>query len=174
MAIDHLRLQNPWWSDPLLIESDDYVRTFDGSKCKWIPTLGIDTEKDVIYSLRGPRQVGKTTYIKVLIRNLIRDGVDPRDILYLHSEIFVNWKELLGSLNYYLRNICRGRAYIFIDEISAVDRWPRALKYLYDVGELRNSFLLVCGSHAMDVIRGIELLPGRRGEESMRKNPTMS
>jgi len=164
MSISHLRLQNPWWNDPLLIESDDHIKVFESSKCKWDPLLDVDVGKNAIYSLRGPRQVGKTTYIKVIIRTLLRNGVYSRNILYLHSEIFANWKELLESLNYYLRNIRRDRAYIFIDEVSAVEGWPRALKYLYDVGILRNSFVLVCGSHAMDVVRGIELLPGRRGE----------
>jgi len=164
MVISHLRLQNPWWSDSSLIESDDHVRVFESSKCKWVPLLDIDTGRNIIYSLRGPRQIGKTTYIKVLIRDLLRGGVDSKDILYLHSEIFANWKELLESLSYYLKNIRQGRAYIFIDEISAVEGWPRALKYLHDIGFLKNNFVLVCGSHAMDIVRGIELLPGRRGE----------
>jgi len=164
MAIEYLRYQNPWWSDPLLIESDDNVKVFESSNCKWFPPLDIDLKKNIIYSLRGPRQVGKTTYIKILIRSILRGGVDPKNVLYLHSEIFANWRELLESLNYYLRNIRRGRAYIMVDEISAVEGWPRALKYLYDIGMLRNNFVLVCGSHAMDVMRGIELLPGRRGE----------
>jgi len=159
----NLRLQNPWWSNRSAIDNDYYLKEFMSSHCKWVPELGIDLRKNLVFSLRGPRQVGKTTYIKFIIKKLLEQE-DPHNILYLHSEILENWRELANVLKYYLTNIRRGKAYIFIDEVSSVENWPRAIKFLYDIGLLRNNFILVCGSHSMDVIRGIEFLPGRRGE----------
>ncbi len=168
MGRSRLRLQNPWWRDVTLIRSDDLILAFENSKCRWFPELNIALDRDIIYSLRGPRQVGKTTYIKVAVMRLLEMGVEPRNVLYLYGEVFADWRELLESLEYYLKNVRSGRAYIFIDEISAVHDWPRAIKYLYDVGLLRRDFVLLCGSHAMDVVRGVELLPGRRGEYEER------
>jgi len=52
---------------------------------------------------------------------------------------------------------------LFIDEITAVDHWERALKLLVDRGELRRVLVVTTGFRATDLRRGAERLPGRRG-----------
>jgi len=52
---------------------------------------------------------------------------------------------------------------LFVDEISAVPRWERALKRLADRGELRQVLVVTTGSKATDIRRGAERLPGRKG-----------
>lgn len=52
---------------------------------------------------------------------------------------------------------------IFIDEISAVPGWEKALKRLIDAGELARTLLVTTGSKATDLRRGVERLPGRKG-----------
>ena len=88
MIMDVLVEQNPWWSSRDLINQDPYVVAFDRSRVKWVPNVFniIDFSKDLVYSLRGPRQIGKTTIVKLLIRKLIESGIDPRNILYFSCE----------------------------------------------------------------------------------------
>jgi len=53
--------QNPWWHEPGAIEQDFHVRAFEASPTKWEPqeigAFCFDT--DAVYTLRGPRQVGR-------------------------------------------------------------------------------------------------------------------
>jgi len=56
-------------------------------------------------------------------------------------------------------------AYIFIDEITAAEDWPRALKALADEGKLEKHCLWVTGSNAFSLKNSGERLPGRRGTE---------
>ncbi|MCK4304996.1 MAG: ATP-binding protein, partial [Candidatus Eisenbacteria sp.] len=52
---------------------------------------------------------------------------------------------------------------LFVDEITAVADWERAVKMLADAGELRRVLLVTTGSKAADLRRGAERLPGRKG-----------
>ncbi|MDG6921064.1 MAG: ATP-binding protein, partial [Nitrososphaerota archaeon] len=75
---------NPWWADPSSIEQDNNVQEWTNAKFKWNPRLGetIQWDVDVIYILRGPRQVGKTTLSKLKIRELLGRRTPPRAIFY--------------------------------------------------------------------------------------------
>jgi predicted AAA+ superfamily ATPase len=53
---------------------------------------------------------------------------------------------------------------LFIDEITAISGWQKAVKRLADGGTLRNVLLVTTGSKASDIQRGAELLPGRKGK----------
>jgi len=53
---------------------------------------------------------------------------------------------------------------LFIDEVSAVPNWERALKRIADRGQLRNVLVITTGSKAADIRRGSERLPGRKGK----------
>ena len=50
-----------------------------------------------------------------------------------------------------------------LDEITAVKDWTRAVKYLVDAGALENIYLLLTGSSTVEIKRGYERMPGRRG-----------
>ena len=56
------------------------------------------------------------------------------------------------------------RSYMFIDEISSVTDWQKAIKYLWDQGSLRGCTVIATGSHAADIRKSPESMPGRRGE----------
>ena len=58
---------NPWWMDKKAINADPQIKDWEESKLKWDPGLDAFKADDYIYSLRGPRQVGKTTLIKLWI-----------------------------------------------------------------------------------------------------------
>lgn len=52
---------------------------------------------------------------------------------------------------------------LFLDEVTAIREWERALKRLIDAGELRHVLVVTTGSGATDLRRGVERLPGRKG-----------
>jgi len=75
-SIFDLAEENPWWTNPNLIDGDFHIKTFDASSIKWIPGIksyiNLDVPDYVLYTVRGPRQVGKTTLIKLLIREKLQ------------------------------------------------------------------------------------------------------
>ena len=81
--LDRLRELNPWWSDAQAIQRDRHLRALASSPFQR-PILLLDQlqlDAPIVYTLRGPRQVGKTTTVKLLIRKLLDQGVAPTHIL---------------------------------------------------------------------------------------------
>jgi len=80
-----------------------------------------------VYVLRGPRQVGKTTSIKLLIKNILEKGVNPEDILYLSAEAIKDRFELLETIRDFvqIRQIIskKEKLYIFLDEATFIKEW---------------------------------------------------
>ena len=159
---------NPWWADPRAVDLDNNVQDWMKAKFKWKPRLGetIQWDTDVIYVLRGPRQVGKTTLTKLKIRELMQRGVPARAIFYWACDLVEKPERLVEIIDTYLafsRGVS-GRRYIFLDEISSVKEWQKGIKYLYDRGKLKGSTLLLTGSHSIDLRRASESLARRRGD----------
>jgi len=75
--------------------------------------------------------------------------------------------ELVDIIKIYLQsfNISKNeRTYIFIDEITMVNNWQSAIKYLVDIGLIVNAVVILTGSSAYDLKVSSERMPGRRGE----------
>src|ERR1051326_3288586 len=84
VMLDRLRELNPWWSDAQAIQRDRHLRALASSPFQR-PILLLDQlqlDAPIVYTLRGARQVGKTTTVKLLIRKLLDQGVAPTRILY--------------------------------------------------------------------------------------------
>jgi len=162
-----LSTQNPWWLRAEAIESDSKIVEFLENPIKWEPRIKFvfNMETDSVYTLRGPRQVGKTTLLKLLIRDLIRREIDPRNIFYWTCDLIEGPKGLVDIVEEFLEfsRFNGGRRYIFLDEVSAVKDWQRGIKHLYDTDRLHESTLILTGSHSLDIRRAAERLPGRRG-----------
>ena len=138
-------------------------------------SLGIDytpllfTERELqesnVYTLRGPRRVGKTTALKLLIKSLIENGIfDPCSIVWVTAETCRTLKQLDELLRKALaRPAGIPPRLICIDEITAVSQWQRVLKQLRDTDPASHNACWICtGSSALDIRRGAERLPGRR------------
>ncbi len=172
ISIDQLKSLNPWWDHPDFIAEDYHVKIYNEQKLKWHPKIltEFNLNKDNIYTLRGPRQIGKTTSIKLLIKNLLEQGVKSGNIFYYTCNNIDNYKEFLDLLNVYLDFIedsgTKDRVYLFIDEVTFVTEWERAIKHLADLGKLKNKSLILTGSNAYDLKYGTERLPGRRGQDN--------
>jgi len=161
--------QNPWWRDKTLVESDQLIVAWEESSFKWRPRImgTFQWDANVIYSLRGPRQVGKTTLLRLKIRELLRNSVDGYRIFYWACDQVESFKKLTSIINGYLewaRRFSNDRLYLFLDEVSAVKDWQRSIKYLYDMGKLKDCLVVLTGSHSLDLVKATESLAGRRGE----------
>ena len=172
MEIATLARQNPWWSDPARIGDDFVLATMASQPIRWTPRLlrRFQFGRDRVYTLRGPRQVGKTTSIKQIIRRLIEsDSVDPRSVLYFSCDLLRGAEDLDDLVETYLRwqaPFRLPRRHLFLDEVSSVRDWSIGIRGLANRGRLRDASVVLTGSHALDVTRQVERLPGRRGESA--------
>ncbi len=168
MDIQLLKEQNPWWIAKDKINSDVNLEKLNNIKYVWYPRIidSFDMEKDIIYTLRGSRQVGKTTAMKLLIKKLLM--TNPKEnIFYFTCNNIDTYKELLDIIEIYLDWADNDRRkYIFVDEITFVNRWTRAIKHLADIGRLRKCAMILTGSNAHDLKYEVERMPGRRGEDA--------
>ena len=140
------------------------------SKIRWEPRLKFyfHLKTDAIYTLRGPRQVGKTTLLKQFVGELLDSGIDPQFIFYHTCNLVETPKELVEIVSAYVdavRQDADNHLHIFLDEISSVREWQKGVKHLVENGKLENCTVILTGSHAIDMMKTAEKLPGRRGGE---------
>ena len=163
-----LGAQNPWWAGPQHIEDDPDYSGWLASSPRWEPRLlkEVDLASPSLSFILGPRQVGKTTLVKLLVKRLLDGGAVPESILYYRCDQLADFKELDEVIREYLRlRKSRGieRSYLFLDEVTYPSQWWRAVKFLIDVGDLRNDSLVLTGSLSMFATGEVETFPGRRG-----------
>ena len=167
-----LQQQNSWWFREELILDDEKIADYEQETYQYIPTIlsEFPENTDAILTLRGPRQIGKSTSVKLLIRRLLLElNVPKKHIFYFSLDRIEDYNELYELIDCYLRNVRPGnpqRLYVFLDEISFVRQWQRGIKALADEGKLRNATLLLTGSNLIDIRGGAERMPGRRGKLS--------
>ncbi len=108
-------------------------------------------EKKGLYVIRGPRQVGKSSWLKKILSHYAQQGVSS---FYLSCETVTHYQELSEILK-----SVRNRKVVLLDEVSFVESWDRAIKSEIDSG--KSHILVVTGSHAHDLKRGADRMPGR-------------
>ncbi|HLW00551.1 MAG TPA: ATP-binding protein [Ktedonobacterales bacterium] len=174
--LDRLAVSNPWWSDSTAISRDRHLRALETSPFRRpLPIVEtLRTDAPLVYTLRGPRQVGKTTAAKLLVRHLLEAGIAPRRVMYYALDL----EDDPGALEAVVRvGMQTARAtpppaqglptfYFIFDEISSVPGWQQAIKWLRDNTPAAEAFFLLTGSVASDIRAGAERLPGRRGGEA--------
>ncbi|MBU4493349.1 MAG: ATP-binding protein, partial [Nanoarchaeota archaeon] len=168
MNLDILTEQNIWWKDKGLIEQDYDIIRWKEKKYRWIPPIieRIKLEPFSLNIILGPRQVGKTTAIKLLIKNLLREK-NPLSIFYFNCEELSDYKELLDILETYIefkKSSEIKNSYIFLDEITSPLKWYKAIKSKVDKGVFNEDVLVLTGSSSINIKRQTELFPGRRGK----------
>jgi predicted AAA+ superfamily ATPase len=154
-----LEILNPWWFK----EKDNDLEKWEIQKIKWIPKWlnDISLKAFSLNFIIGPRQVGKTTGIKLLIKKLIDNGIKEDKIVYLNTELFPDiekFQETLISISKKDFN------FIFIDEVTSLENWWKPLKGLIDAGVFKNSSIIVSGSMSLKLKKQAELFPGRIGK----------
>ncbi|WP_457741312.1 AAA family ATPase, partial [Thermococcus sp.] len=84
MRLGDLSYMNPWWEG----KEDYHVRRWKEQKTRWWPKWAdeLSLEPFSLNFVLGPRQVGKTTGIKLLIQELLKEN-PPESVLYINVEI---------------------------------------------------------------------------------------
>ena len=159
--------QNPWWQDPTAIDRDPQIRQLDRLPFRREPDVlrTFQLDQPNVYTLRGPRQVGKSTTVKLLIQRLIHAGFPARRILYLSLELERQPRAIRDAVLRAKRHLPTHEApwLIVLDELSWVRDWQSAILSLRDRGDTSEDCLILTGSSARDIRSGGERLPGRRG-----------
>ncbi|MEK6859878.1 MAG: ATP-binding protein [Nanoarchaeota archaeon] len=158
MELRTIKESNPWWDNEDWEKNDLHLSNIKNQKIIWKYEIIKDLDNG-IFSIRGPRQVGKTSYIKQLIKELNKK-IDPKNILFYSCDN-INKNELEELLNLFFDFSENGKKYIFLDEIPFVEDWEIIIKHYYDLGKFKDSFVLVCGSNSIDIKKSVERLPGR-------------
>ena len=89
-----------------------------------------------------------------------------RRVFYYTCDLIANPRELTNIISAYLdwlRGFTDERAFVFLDEVSSIREWQRAIKHLADTGRLKTTTVFLTGSHTLDLKAMSERLPGRRG-----------
>lgn len=108
-----------------------------------------------LYLIRGPRQVGKSSWLKTILSILPADKT-----FFLSCE---NLRDHLDLAEVFKAN--RSCHFFLLDEVSFVKEWWRAIKHELDSST--HKAIVLSGSHAADLKSGADLMPGRfdRGGE---------
>jgi len=151
-----LKLWNPWEKEI------DYGIL----RNKYVDFIYKFMDNKEILLLKGIRRSGKTIIIKQLIKELIKKGIDKKQILYINLEDynFANnlnvqlFAEIFTAYKNYSKNT--KKSYIFIDEVQKVDGWERWIRTYYDREE--NIKFILTGSSASLLSKELStLLTGR-------------
>jgi len=160
MKINEIINQNPWWTHQK--DFINYDKHLMNKNPVFFKRKGIDLKTGNIYIIRGCRQIGKTTYMKNTVKQLMEKGVSHQDILYLSADFFTSRREFRNAVNYFIETTRhRKEIYLLIDEITYLDDWNYELKYLYDSGIINRSVIIATGSNAAKLKEKTELMPGR-------------
>lgn len=143
-----IELLNPWWNGfevELGIERSDYLTAIKKT---------LEDRKQILFVL-GSRRVGKTRILSQCIYKLIKEDINPKDVLFLsldnsNLEGF-DWYSYISESNY---------QYIFLDEIHSSPKWAQNLKSLYDLPN--NNYKIICsGSSSKAIEDNKAFLTGR-------------
>ena len=161
LKVSDLVAQNPWWRNRDEILRDEKVV----EALNKTPRKKYSFRKLENTLLLGPRQVGKTTYLKLMARYLIFERkVDPERILYFSCELLTDRKEIVEVLKLYdtLFPEKTETKYILLDEVTFVENWEAAIKHILDTSLSRNKVLYITGSSSIWLLKGAEKMPGRK------------
>jgi predicted AAA+ superfamily ATPase len=136
-------------------------------KIRWIPKWinEISLKPFSLNFVVGSRQVGKTTGIKLLIRELLKKenkfsvfyfDVETVKDLEEFREIFFAYEKIKKENNV-------KTSYIFLDEVTNLKEWWRVVKGLIDMGFFKDDIIVATGSATLNVLKEKESFPGRRG-----------
>jgi predicted AAA+ superfamily ATPase len=162
---------NPWWGREGWELEDPHLRRLRARPVR-LPAPQIeevDLSRAAVHILRGPRQVGKSTDLKLLVRRALAAGVPARRIVYLSLDLFEDQpaSELVATVSRALELAGRrldGPRLILLDEVTATRNWRTSIKVLWDNGRIDSDVVVCTGSSAIDLAHGAaERLPGRRG-----------
>jgi hypothetical protein len=159
---------NPWWRSKEEIETDKHL--LELKRYRYINNpqlLNYDFKEGNLYTIRGPRQIGKTTFLKMLIKKKL-DEYKKESIFYWSCDNLTSREDLIELLSEY-SDICSmnkvSPRMVILDEITGIKEWQKSLKFVIDNNLIGTPCFILTGSNSFDLKKGSELLPGRRGKD---------
>jgi len=158
MELENIVKQNPWWKTPQGWEAQDrHLKAL--ANCRYVyEREGYVPAKKGVSVVYGPRQVGKTTWMKKRISGLLKT-CKPTEVFYLDAEGLADRFELQKAME--TIGGLYAPKHIFIDEINSVHEWEKAIKALVDGGFFEERCAVVGGSSSLNIMKKAERLPGR-------------
>lgn len=163
-----LSLTNSWWRDLTWEDADPDLGAATRSGLDYTPDPLADLVPGGLYTLRGPRRVGKSTEVKRAVSDLIHHGVEPRRIAHAAVDSYRSRDlEILidAADTFLLPSTPETPRWWFIDEITSIkDDWPNAIKWLRDNHPtFRHDTVVVTGSSSARLDDAEKAWAGRRG-----------
>lgn len=160
--LERLSFHNPWWSSGKVPSSliPEFRRDI-------VNVLLSQTTPNRATLLKGPRRVGKTTALYQVIDTLIKEGVNPGNILYLSFDdpiLKVPLDEIIKIYEQYRgKKLTEGKTYFFLDEAQFLKDWELTVKLYLDRKYPIKFF--ISGSSVSLLTQNVESLAGRTIEE---------
>ena len=165
--VQDLRRFNPWWENLPGAVLPPHRRSIVEAIHK-----RLRQRLAPIVTVRGPRQVGKTTAQLQVIEDLLRSGVRGNQILRVQCDevtSFADLKEpILRITDWFEKAVLRmtvnqaaqqgESVYLFWDEVQNLKDWAPQLKHLVDSSTCQ---VVVTGSSALRIEQGRDSLAGR-------------
>lgn len=164
--VQALTRANPWWTNPQWQITDPQLTAAWRAPFAWTPRVLADIAAPNLYTLRGPRRVGKSTVLKQTVARLCAEGVDPRRVCYFAADALSTFQDLINlfqAARMLFPDLGDQPRYFLLDEVTAIPEWQRGVKWVRDNTPATGDCLVATGSSARDVAAGTTYLAGRRG-----------
>lgn len=153
----HLYKYNPWW------EEDFDALNQLLSRADILPNLMKQFNNAQIVFLTGIRRVGKSSLMKLCIKELIQTkNINPSHILYISLDDFLLKDESIIQIVEEFKKSQKlkhsEQVYLFLDEVTFATDYEIQLKNLYDLGKTK---IFAASSNAGFVRKQTGLLTGR-------------
>ncbi len=163
---DLIYLQNPWFRDQKFIPQE-YLLPKRNLFKSFLNDILIPKQ---IISLIGLRRVGKSTLLKQVIAQMIKEKTMTTKIFYFSFDqpTIIETEETLETvIRFYFEKIIKKnintlneKVYLFFDEIQLIPYWQDILKRYYDINQ--NIKCIVSGSSSLFITKSSkESLAGR-------------
>jgi len=118
------------------------------------PTPAVSLSDPGVSLIRGPRQVGKSTWLKLLLSQHVTEA-GGKSCFFHTCEDLVDHQDLTALIQSQLP----ARRFFFLDEITFVDEWWRSIKKFVDTR--KDLHFILTGSNSFDLRKGLDAMPGR-------------
>jgi predicted AAA+ superfamily ATPase len=167
---ERLRDRNPWWRDPTdWWRTDRVLRDAAEAPFEYAPDVLAGIAAPSLYTVVGPRRVGKSVCMRRKIREVLDSGLaDPRSVIYCSCDGFraQDLRRMFKAGRALTPGGDETRRWWFVDEISKVDGWSDVVKDLRDDTALRQDCVVLTGSSSRGLRDAVDNLAGRRGPDS--------
>lgn len=156
----------PWWRGERWQRDDADLREAGEAPFAYEPGPLTELRAGGLYTLRGPRRIGKSVEVKRAIASAIAGGANPRLVFFCACDgLTAQDLRRLIAVGQADTATLAGDRHWFLDEVTAVPGWAAAIKELRDGDPtFRAARVVLSGSSARDLREATKALAGRRGD----------